>query len=282
MSVSRSVVALAALLVAAVQGGPAQAAARLEPVWTLAGLESPESVALSADGTFFYVANVAGEGDARDGRGFISRVSRDGKMLQKEWASGLHAPKGAVLAHDRLYVTDIDRLVAIDLATGAAIETHAAPGAKFLNDTALAPDGTLLFSDSANARIYAKAGKGDVVIWAEAPELRAVNGLSPEKDRLVVTTMAGKFLAMDYKTKAITVLAEGIGDGDGVARLDDGRYLVSEWPGRMFEVGRGGAISVILDTKAAQGFMNDFIRVGDQLIVPNWMPGSLTAYRIIQ
>ncbi len=272
---------LASLLFVACQGLPVQAATRLEPLWTLEGLESPESVALSADGSFFYVANVAGEGDARDGRGFISRVSRDGKLLQKEWAGGLNAPKGAVLADGKLYVTDIDRLVGFDLATGKAVETHAVPGAKFLNDTAVAPDGSLLFSDSANARIYAKSGKGEVVVWAEAPELRAVNGLLPEKDRLVVTTMAGKFLALDYGTRAITVLAEGIGDGDGVIRLDDGRYLVSEWPGRMFEIAPGAAPSVILDTKAARGYMNDFIRVGDQLIVPNWMPGSITAYRIV-
>lgn len=273
--------ALAGLLLAACQGPPAQAAARLEPLWTVDGLEAPESVALSLDESFFYVANVAGEGDARDGRGFISRVSRDGKLLQKEWATGLNAPKGAVLAHGKLYVTDINRLVGFDLATGKAVETHEVAGAGFLNDTAVAPDGTLLFSDSGNARIYAKRGKGEVVVWAQAPELRAVNGLLPEKDRLVVTTMAGKLLAMDYKTKAITVLAEGIGDGDGAARLDDGRYLVSEWPGRMFEVAPGGVPTVILDTKATGRFMNDFIRVGDQLIVPNWMPGSLTAYRII-
>ncbi|UTP41314.1 hypothetical protein M9M90_09100 [Phenylobacterium sp. LH3H17] len=273
--------ALAGLLIAACQGLPAQAAARLEPLWTLDGLEAPESVALSADGSFFYVANVVGEGDAKDGRGFISRVSRDGKLLQKEWATGLNAPKGAVLAHGRLYVTDINRLVGFDLTTGKAVETHEVAGAGFLNDTAVAPDGTLLFSDSGNARIYAKQGKGDVTVWVQAPELRAVNGLLPEKDRLVVTTMAGKLLAVDYRTKAITVLAEGIGDGDGAARLDDGRYLVSEWPGRMFEVAPGGALAVTLDTKAAGRFMNDFIRVGDQLIVPNWMPGSLTAYRII-
>lgn len=277
----RVLTALAALLIAACQGAPAGAAARLEPLWVLGGLEAPESVALSPDGSFFYVANVAGEGDAKDGRGFISRVSRDGRLIQKEWAGGLDAPKGAVIAHGKLYVTDITRLVGFDLATGKAVETHEIPGAKFLNDTALAPDGTLLMSDSANARIYAKAGKGDVVVWAEGPGLRAVNGLLPEAGRLVVTTMAGKLLAMDYGTKAITILAEGIGDGDGAARLDDGRYLVSEWPGRMFEIAPAGGVNVILDTRAAQGFMNDFIRVGDQLIVPNWMPGSLTAYRIV-
>ena len=109
-----------------------------------------------------------------------------------------------------------------------------------------------------------------------------------EKARVVVNcrrdSKAAEAVAADVQKaggEAITVLAEGIGDGDGAVRLDDGRYLVSEWPGRMFEVAPDGALAVTLDTKAAGRFMNDFIRVGDQLIVPNWMPGSLTAYRII-
>lgn len=271
---------LAALAIGAAQAAPARAAARLEPVWTLSGLEDPESVALGLDGTTLYVANVAGEGDAKDGRGFVSRVSLDGKLLQKEWATGLNGPKGAVVAHGRLYVTDITRLVGLDLATGKAVETHEVPGAKFLNDAALAPDGTLLVADSANARIYAKAGKGDVTVWAEAPELRAINGLLPEPDRLVVTTMAGKLLAMDYRTKVITILAEGLGDGDGVVRLDDGTYLVSEWPGRLYQVGQDGKAQTLIDSRQVGTYINDFIRVGDRLIVPNWKPGSVTAYRI--
>lgn len=271
---------LAALALAAILAAPVQAAARLEPVWTLVGLEDPESVALGPDGATLYVANVAGEGDGKDGRGFISRVSLDGKLIEKEWATGLDGPKGAVIAHGKLYVTDITRLVGLDLVTGKAVETHEVPGAKFLNDAALAPDGTLLIADSANARIYAKVGKGDVAIWAEAPDLLAINGLLPEKDRLVVTTMAGKLLAMDYRTKAITVLADGLGDGDGVVRLDDASYLVSEWPGRLYQVAADGTAQTLIDSRQAGTYINDFIRVGDRLIVPNWKPGSLTAYRI--
>ena len=52
------------LAFAALLAGPAQAGSpKLTELWTLGGLESPESVALSADGRFLYVASVAGEGD---------------------------------------------------------------------------------------------------------------------------------------------------------------------------------------------------------------------------
>lgn len=276
----RALPALVALALAAGSGAGAHAAqARLEPIWTLTGLEDPESVALSADGTELYVTNVAGEGDAKDGRGFISRVSLDGRLIEKAWVAGLDGPKGAAVAGDRLYVSDITRLAVIDTRAGRVVATHEAPGAGFLNDVAITPGGLVLVADSARARIY-RLQDGVMTIWAEAPALAAVNGLLPEPERLVVTTMAGKLLAMDYRTQAITVLAEGLGDGDGAARLDDGSYLVSEWPGRLFQVAADGEVTTLIDSRPAGIYINDFIRLGERLIVPNWKPGSLTAYRI--
>jgi hypothetical protein len=88
------------------------------PVWTIAGLAQPESVALGADGRTLYIANVGGEGDAHDGDGYISRATTGGKLVQKAWITGLDAPKGAAVSGDKLYVSDIDKLVEIDIAAG--------------------------------------------------------------------------------------------------------------------------------------------------------------------
>ena len=89
---------------------------RLDLVWRTQGLANPESAALSADSEFLYVTNVNGEGDAKDGNGFIARVGIDGRILEREWARGLNAPKGIMLRGDALYVADIDELVVIDAA----------------------------------------------------------------------------------------------------------------------------------------------------------------------
>ena len=269
---------LAVLALAACRAAPAHAV-HLEPLWALNGLEDPESVAVSADGQTLFVANVAGEGDAVDGRGFISRVSRDGKMLQKEWVAGMDGPKGGIVAGGTLYVSDITKLVAIDIAAGGIAARYPAPGAKFLNDVAVAPDGTVLVADSGGARIYALKD-GAMAVWASDPQFESINGLLPEPGRLVITTMAGKLLALDWKTHAVSVLASGIGQGDGVARLDDGSYLVREWPGRLFEVDGKGGVATVIDSRKAGTYINDFIRLGDTLIAPNWKPGRLSAYRI--
>jgi sugar lactone lactonase YvrE len=252
---------------------------KLEPIWTLQGLSAAESVALSADGSFLYVSNVNGEGGAVDGNGFISRVSIDGKMLQEKWASGLDGPKGLVLKGARLIATDITRVVEIDAVTGERLATHVVPGAKFLNDAVLAPDGRILVSDSDTGRITALDG-GKAVVFLEDPRLKSINGLLPETDRLVIVTMQGLLLAMDWKTRSLTEIAHGLGDGDGIAALGGGHYLVSEWPGRIFDVAPDGGNTVLLDTRAEKKFLNDFTLAGDTLYVPHWEPGALTAYRL--
>ncbi len=273
-----ALLALSILALAACCGAPA-GAVTLQHLWTVTGLEDPESAAISADGKTFYVANVAGEGDAVDGRGFISRVSRDGQMLQKEWVTGMDAPKGGIVAGNRLFVSDITRLVEIDIAAGKIVARYPAPGAKFLNDVAVLPDGTVVVSDSGTARIYALKD-GRMVVWAQGPLLDAVNGLLPEKDRLVIVTMASRLLAMDYGTHAITVLATGVNEGDGVAALGGGRYLVSAWPGQLFEAAPGGKLTTLIDSRKAGSYINDLIILGDTLILPHMKPGSLEALRI--
>ena len=250
------------------------------PVWQLSGLAEPESVAAGPDGRTLYVANVGGEGEVKDGNGFISRVSSGGKLLERQWVTGLDAPKGAVITGGKLYVSDIDRLVEIDIASARITARHPMPGATFLNDVAIAPDGTVLVSDSGTGRIFALAG-GKVSVWSADPELKSVNGLLAEPQRLVVTTMEGKLLAIDYPSRGVKVLATGLGQADGVTPADGDNYFVSEWPGRLFRVTPQGKAQVLLDSRAREAYINDFIRVGDLIIIPSWKPGTLSAYRVI-
>jgi len=249
------------------------------PVWKLTGLAEPESVALGSGGAL-YVANVGGEGEVKDGNGYISRVSTAGRMLDRQWITGLDAPKGAIVSGGKLYVSDIDRLVEIDIAAGRVAARYPAPGATFLNDVAVAPDGTVLVADSGTGRIFA-LGKGAMTVWSADPLLKSANGLLAEPDRLVVTTMEGKLLAIDYPSRGVKVLAQGLGQADGVAPADGDNYFVSEWPGRLFRVTADGKSQVLMDSRGSGIYINDFIRAGDLLIVPNWKPGSLTAYRMM-
>jgi sugar lactone lactonase YvrE len=254
---------------------------RLELLWRASGLANPESVALSQDGSTLYVSNVNGEGDVHDGNGFISLVSSSGQVINREWVTGLDAPKGIARSGSLLYVADIDRIVVIDAEAGSIARRIAVPGAQFLNDVALAPDGRILAADSVTRRIFVLTADAPE-IWLEHNLLESANGLLPGPDRLVVTTMAGRLLAIDYLSRNITVVADGLGEADGVAALGDGRRLVSEWPGVIYAVTPDGAHTTILDTRAERRFINDFLLADSVLYAPNWEPSEVSAYRVVE
>lgn len=264
---------------------------RLQPAWHLPSLRQPESAALSHDGTFLYVSMVDGEADATDQKGQIARVGLDGALLDADWVVGLNAPKGLALKGKRLFVSDLTALVEIDTKSARIITRHDIPDSVFLNDVALAPPGSsmpgaILVSDSGKGRI-SRLHLGKVVEWLRDPQLRSINGLLALPDQLLVTTMQGLLLSVNWRTQTINVLATDLGNGDGIARLGDQRYLVSEWPGRLFLVRPGQPHQVLLDTRAEKQLLNDFLLIAEDrksasslLVIPNLQPGALTAYRI--
>ncbi|MFZ6014466.1 MAG: ATP-binding protein, partial [Bacteroidota bacterium] len=54
----------------------------------------PESVLFDSKANLLYVSNIDGKSNEKDGKGFISKLSPDGKIIAMEWATGLNAPKG--------------------------------------------------------------------------------------------------------------------------------------------------------------------------------------------
>ncbi len=88
-------------------------AQKLEKLWTSNSvLKVPESVLL--DEKVLYVTNIDGAPAGKDGKGFISKLAQDGKIIELEWVKGLNAPKGMATSNGFLYVADIDTLVMID------------------------------------------------------------------------------------------------------------------------------------------------------------------------
>lgn len=273
----------------------APSAPTLTQIWVLDGFDAPESVIPAWDGNGYYVSNVGGDGTAMDGNGAISRISPDGRMLDRDWVTGtdevpLHAPKGMAIVEDdkgpALLVTDIDHVAFILADTGRLAKRLPAPGASFLNDIAKGPGQSAFISDSRNARIY-KLEDDVITVWLEDDRLAGVNGLMMDGGRLLVTTMsAGELLSVDPDTKEITSLAAGMENADGMGRRADGSYMVSSWPGQLWHVRDGEAPTLLQDTtletvgEDAVVAMNDVLFLEDTVVAPNWFPGTVRAYRI--
>ena len=145
-------------------------------------LTTCESVLHDEDADVLYVSNINGSPDAKDGNGFISKVSLDGKVTEQNWVKGMDAPKGMGLHNGKLFVTDIDRVHEIDTKTGKISKTHAVKGATFLNDIAV-DNGKVYVSDSRGGSIYL-IDEGKVSTFLA--DLEGPNGLFADNNRLVV------------------------------------------------------------------------------------------------
>ena len=246
-------------------------------------LRTPESVLYDGKKTL-YVANMDGQADALDGSGFISKVSLDGKIENLRWTSGLNAPKGMGLYKKRLYVTDVYRLVAINTETGQAEKTWDAIGkGAFLNDVAVAKDGTVYVSDSRADKIYRlKDDKWEVLM--EGEQLNKPNGLlAVGTDKLMIGSgKIGALRTVDLATKAITTLADGMAATDGIVPEGKGNYFVSDWNGQVFHVNASGTKQQLLDTRAGKVNSADIEYVAKKklLIVPTFYKNSLVAYKV--
>src|SRR5690606_4618185 len=88
----------------------------LKQLWeTPAELTTCESVLYDESSGTIYVANIEGEAAEKDGKGSISIISKEGEIQEREWVNGLNAPKGMGIMDGKLYVTDIDEVVEIEI-----------------------------------------------------------------------------------------------------------------------------------------------------------------------
>jgi hypothetical protein len=162
----------------------------LSPLWTVtAGFASPESAYYDPQSTFVFVSSINGQILEKDGNGYISKLTTGGQVVAEKWATGLPAPKGLRSVKGTLWVSDIDEVVGIEVASGRITARVKVEGAQFLNDLATAPDGTIYVSDSNQSRIYmVKDGRSSVFVeGAEAVE--QPNGLLVDRGRLILGTI---------------------------------------------------------------------------------------------
>jgi sugar lactone lactonase YvrE len=270
--------------------GGAQAA-EPEKVWQAEGLDGPESAVLDSGEGVLYVSNVNGDAAAADGNGYISKLSLKGEILDKEWVTGLDAPKGLALHDGKLYVSDIDKLVVIDTGTGDIVASHDASGATFLNDVSAHEDGRVFVSDMMENQIWKLEGD-QLELWLEDEALGNPNGVLAEGDRLLIATwgkpkedfstdVPGQLKAIDYETKEIQSLGdEPVGNLDGLEADGQGGYLVTDWlSGVLYTFDADGKAEMVMDLN--QGSADHEYVEGEKLVViPMMMDGTVAAYKV--
>ena len=253
-------------------------AQKLEKIWTTPkGLQTPESVLYDENSNVIYVSNINGDPAQKDGNGFISILSPDGKIKDLEWVKKLNAPKGMAIYEGKLYVADIDQLVEIDIEKGKIVKKYDAPGAVFLNDVAACTNGMIFVSDTRTAKIYA-LHQGEFKVWLEGKPLEAPNGLLAEKGKLYIGD--NNIYVANILTKKLELVIQDTGGVDGLQMDNDGNFVFSNWPGRIF-LHKNGKNIKLLDTSAQK--INsadiDFVHSLDEILVPTFFKNQVVAYK---
>ncbi|WP_296200495.1 hypothetical protein [uncultured Hyphomicrobium sp.] len=260
-------------------------------LWETTGFQTPESAIVDTASNVIYVSNIAGGPADRDGNGYISKLSPDGKVTVEKWVTGLDSPKGLGLHGGKLFVADLDKLVEIDVASGNIVTKHEAAGAKILNDVAIDGEGNVYTSDWPGNAIWRLSG-GTFEKWLESDKLANPNGLLIDGDKLIVaawgameadfsTKTPGNLLAVNLADKSISNLGNGkpVGNLDGLERFDADSFIVTDWvAGKVFQITRAGDAKelLVLGQGSADLTYNATTRTA---IIPLMVDGKVVAYK---
>jgi len=251
-------------------------------VWrTGTDLMTPESVIYDKHRDIFYVSNMNQEPRKKDENGFISRMDKDGNILDLRWIEGLSSPKGMAIVGDILYAADVDEIVAMDISKGEIVRKIFIEGAKMINDISADDKGNLYISDTDAGKIYLFSDNA-ITDWL-AEGLDGPNGLLFDGDRLLVASQGSQdFASVEMETKARVVLTEGVNRGDGIAFTGmPGYYLLSDWAGEIFIINPDNSKRSLINTKEQSNTADiAYLPEENLLLVPTFNGNCVVAYRL--
>ena len=285
------VISAAILLMGCNSPKPADAGseAQSDPVYTLTEvwrtdtiLRTCESVLYDETRQVLFVSCINGMPSEKDGKGYISMLDPDGNIRSLEWVTGLDAPKGMGIVGNRLYVTDIDQLVVIDIEKAEIEERIQVEVASFLNDVAVGADRKVYFSDSDMGFLWIYSD-GMVESWI-TEGLERPNGLFVEEKRVLLTSSGSQDLkVIDKSTGKFETVTTEIGFGDGIEFTGkEGFYITSSWSGEVFLIFPDYSKVSLLKTSGQDINSADIgFNIEDQVVyIPTFFDNRVVAYKL--
>ena len=254
---------------------------KLQKVWeTPEGLNVPESACYNPADNIIYVSNVVGNPDLKDGIGYISKLNTKGEFIAKEWVKGLNAPKGIGIANGKLYVTDIDEVVEIDLKSGKILKKYKSSVAKSFNDIDTDKQGKVYVTEMVK-HVVLTVGKDSLEVFAASDQLNNMNGVC-DFGKEIILGSKGNLIAIDKTTKAIRVLAEKTGYLDGITVVGPNKIITSDWKGKVQLIEVGKPIEILMNTSGINVNAADlsYIPSLNLLLVPTFNNNKVIAYKL--
>ena len=202
----------------------------------ISGFSSPESVVITKENV--YVSNVGKKLEAtiKDKDGFISRLSKNGKIVELHFIRGLNSPKGMGIIYDTLYVADIDTIKGFNLNTKEQVFSLNFANTMFLNDITIKDKNTIFVSSTDTDTIFEVDLKNNK--YKKLIDFNAANGLHFENGFLYAVELGssaekmldgkGKLFKINLKNNKSILLSSYEGVLDGVQKVGS-RIYVSDW-----------------------------------------------------
>jgi hypothetical protein len=254
----------------------------IERVWdTERVLKTPESVLYDGENRI-YVSNINGKPSEQDGNGFISLLDTTGKIISLKWVTGMDAPKGMAIFRDTLFVSDIDKIRLVSLSEAKIIGTVQVEGAAFLNDIAVTDDGTAYITDTQENKIFTLKN-GNVETWLEGGLLEAPNGLTLFKEDNLAVGVKDGVLKVMLKSKNVKMFMDDTGPVDGIIWMDNNKFILSNWKGRILLASPGEKIVLYCKTEENKQTADlGFIPERKIVLVPTFYDNRVIAARIVK
>ncbi|MEJ0034328.1 MAG: ATP/GTP-binding protein [Bacteroidota bacterium] len=250
----------------------------LEKVWTTdsTSLKNPESVRYDPKAKILFVSNIGEFG--KDNVGYVSKIGLDGKIIKKDWVTGLTGTKGLAMNKNTLYAAENAAVAVIDIAKGTITKRITIEGAQMLNDITVDSKGAVYVSDSKTGKIH-KIENDKPSVYLE--NLTSVNGLLAVDNDLYILA-DGKFWRAD-SNKKLTQLVDGLEGGmDSIEMVEKGGFLLTNWNGIIYYVKDDGSKQVLSDTRdkkinAADLGWDPATKI---LYVPQMLNNRVTAFKL--
>lgn len=255
---------------------------KLEKIWETEGFDTPECVIFDSEKNVYYVSNIGGkEALSKDGNGFISVLNPDGSINNLKYIEDLNAPKGMAILGDTLFVTDIDRIVKIDLVSAKIFDTIPVEKAIFLNDIAIDKKGFVFISDS-KAKNYFKLIDTTYQTFVTDTAFKFPNGIIYDEGKLV-SGIGDKVISINPKTGSWETFISNTGSVDGLQKVNEKTYIISDWKGKIHLISAEKDKELILDTTGNENEnAADFCynKKEKLLFVPTFFKNSIVCYKL--
>jgi hypothetical protein len=233
-------------------------------------IRNPESALYDPTSNTLYVSST--------GSGSVVRMGLDGKIIQKDWVTGLHSNMGSALFHGFFYTTDPKGIAVVDVAKASFIKLIPIEGVQMLNDVAVDSKGVIYVSDTRAARVYRIEGDKPAVYLENMP---GANGLLTVNTDLYLVTSTS-FLKVNAN-KEVTKIADGFESGlDGIVMVADNEFILSNYKGLLWYVKADGTKELLLDSRPNRIMSNDidYNPSTKTLYVPSYGTNRIIAYKV--